>query len=268
MTIRERLLDLLSAKPLTSNEISQVFSDSERPLLEPLLSGLVDEGLVAVEKQSKGRVYSSKQHMDRAFRKQETTSEPELVATLPEQVWSSNPAISDTRGKLRDLIRGTERELVVVEPFIDSFFVEIYSDDFRDLAQRGCRVRLITRKIDKGSEAQKALLRLYEIFATRRPFNGSLDVYEHWYPFHARNGQNYQFVGLHAKVVLNEHEAYIGSANWTEYSLGNNVEFGICLTNPMVLAKLRDVLFLVFTNSRTIELDKMHQNTIDRTRRG
>jgi phosphatidylserine/phosphatidylglycerophosphate/cardiolipin synthase-like enzyme len=266
MTIRDRVIESLSTKPQTLTELSKSFAGSERAVLGPLVTEMIDSGQILVKEEGRSKILTVANPL---------TSTPEppaqlagdlLVATLPEAIWSSNPAVQNTKSVFQRLISGAKKDLVVAEPFIDSFFVEVLSEELRQLAQRGGRILLLTRRIDQGSEAQKAILRMYEIFATRRSLGGLLEVYEHWYPFRGKNGQQHQFIGLHAKVMVNEKEAYLGSANWTEYSLGNNVEFGVLLSETSILQGLREVISLVAMSAKRVDLAKMHQSTTDRTR--
>jgi phosphatidylserine/phosphatidylglycerophosphate/cardiolipin synthase-like enzyme len=270
MTIREKVVASLAEKPLTLKELSNSLPPNERSLLDPILSDLIDKGQVVVRAEGKTKLFVLKEKPTGPTTEkgeQAENSPVGLVATLPEQLWSSAHGTRETKAVFREIIGGTRTELIVVEPFIDTFMVEMYSEEFRKLAEAGRRVTLITRKIESGMDSQKAILRLFEIFATRRLSHSKLEVYEHWYPFQGRAGQQFQFVGLHAKILMNDEEAYVGSANWTEYSLGNNVEFGVVLKNPEMLSKLRELVFLVMTSSRKVDLLQMHQAALDRSRR-
>lgn len=268
MRIRDRVLDSLSARPQTLDELSKSFEGAERVLLGPIVSELIESGEVKVKGEGKARVLSAV-----TLRAQKTSPPPgakagsSLAATLPEVIWSSNPPVEGTKSAFHRLFADTKRELVVSQPFIDPFFVEVFSEDLRLLAERGCRLVILTRKIEQGSEAQKAILRMYEIFITRKYLGGSLELYEHWYPLRGKGGQQRQFIGLHAKVVLNEEEAYVGSANWTEYSLGNNVEFGLVLTDTALIRELSETVALVLISSKKVDLAAMHRNATDRTGR-
>ncbi|MDG6919657.1 MAG: phospholipase D family protein [Nitrososphaerota archaeon] len=268
MRVRDRVLDSLSARPQTLDELLNSFEGPERALLGPVVTELIESGEVAVKGEGKTRILSSvTPKARRTSPSHDVKAGSSLAATLPEVIWSSNPFVESTKSAFHRLFTDTKRELKVSQPFIDPFFVEIFSDDLRLLAERGCRLVLLTRKIEQGSEAQKAILRMYEIFATRKSLGGSLEVYEHWYPLRGKDGQQRQFIGLHAKVMLNEEKAYVGSANWTEYSLGNNVEFGLVLTDAALIRELSETLALVLISSKKVDLAVMHRNTTDRTGR-
>ncbi len=268
-TIRERILGSLAAKSRSLTELSSSFSTAEQSLLHPILSELIDNGDIVVRTEGKTKVFTLKDQTIRLAPPKNAAAETrsvQLVATLPESIWASAPGVVETRAIFRRIIEEAETELVVVEPFIDTFFIELFAEELRRAAQRGCHVLLVTRRIEQGTDSQKSLLRLFEMFATRRLSRGKLEVYEHWHPFHGKFGQQFQFVGLHAKIMMNDKEAYIGSANWTEYSLGNNVEFGVVLRDLAMLAELHELIFLVMTSSRKVDLARMHQTALDRSR--
>ena len=268
MTIREKVAASLGEKTLTLKELSASLAPEEQGLLGPILSDLIDKGQVVVKSEGRSKLFALTRTSRSQLAKEDEVGEKfRLVATLPEQMWPSAQGTRETKQVFREIIGDTKTELIVVEPFIDTFMVEMFAEEFRKLADAGHRVTLITRKIESGADPQKAILRLFEIFATRRLSRAKLEVYEHWYPFHGRAGQQFQFIGLHAKILMNDDQAYLGSANWTEYSLGNNVEFGVVLRDLEMLSELRELVFLVMTNSRKVDLLQMHQAALDRSRR-
>jgi phosphatidylserine/phosphatidylglycerophosphate/cardiolipin synthase-like enzyme len=78
--------------------------------------------------------------------------------------------------------------------------------------------------------------------------------------------QSRQFVGLHAKLVIAEEAAYLGSANWTGFSLSNNVEIGMMIRDAQMVGQLRELYSLVLTQSAKIDIEKIHQALVHRDR--
>jgi phosphatidylserine/phosphatidylglycerophosphate/cardiolipin synthase-like enzyme len=58
--------------------------------------------------------------------------------------------------------------------------------------------------------------------------------------------------------VINQKEGYIGSANWTEYSLGNNIELGILTKDEGALSKFRELFDLIATQARRVDMEKLY----------
>jgi phosphatidylserine/phosphatidylglycerophosphate/cardiolipin synthase-like enzyme len=196
---------------------------------------------------------------------QEKKPDYEIVTTLPESMGNiKEMGMLSTRKVFQEIIEHSEGKLLVSEPFIDNAFVEICLDQLRDASKRGVKLVLLTRKIDGDSSSLKALLRIYEIFSMNSPNKSALEVYEHWTPLKTQWDYSRQFVGLHAKLMINQVEAYIGSANWTEFSLGNNVEFGLLVRDVVMLRRLKELLELTMSQAQRIDIEKTHAKATSR----
>lgn len=265
MKIRDKILQILSEKgPATHSQINELFDMSEKLLVEATLADLVDTKVVKQVRRNADKVFmlSSRHPLHREEERQETHA---LAATLPESILSLNPTVLKTRQVFDDIISSTQHDLAVSQPFIDESFVEVYSERFREAAKRGMRLRLVTRKLRDDFHALRSVLRLFEIFSMHSKRPDAIVVYEHWIPIRTGNYLR-QFVGLHAKIVLGDNEAYVGSANWTEYSLSNNVEMGLLIRDHDTLLKLRDLLGTVMAHSTIVDLPAVHERATQPSR--
>jgi len=161
-------------------------------------------------------------------------------------------------------LSGATNEILISQPFIDNTFVDIYEEELRGLAKRGTRFMLVTRKVSTENVNIKGILKIYEMYAMHSSHK-RFEVYEHWTPLRIDQEQAKQFVGLHAKVVLGDDSAYLGSANWTGYSLSNNVELGLMIRDKVMLRELRDLFFMIATQAARIDIEQIHQRLTDRT---
>lgn len=257
--MRNRIIQiLLGSQEREIMEILALFPASDRIIAESTIADMIDEGKI------KSFLTNNKTFL-RATRdisidiSAENQEDTEIVVTLPEMMeHMSRKQVLSTRAVFQKLINESQGDLKVTEPFIDNSFIEIFLEEFRNAARRGVKLTLITRRVDSDSSSLKALLRLYEIFGINSGSTNSLEVYEHWTPLRrTRFDYSKQFIGLHSKIMLNQKEVYVGSANWTEYSLGNNIEFGLVVKNEIILSKLREMFSLLLTQARRVDMQKL-----------
>src|SRR5690606_136971 len=155
---------------------------------------------------------------------------------------------------MRDLLASATKEVLVSEPFIDNTFVDIYEDEIRSLARKRVKLVLVTRKVAMNTPNIKAILKIFEIYAMQGN-KSRCEVYEHWIPLRISHDHSQQFVGRHAKLVIGENSAYMGSANWTGYSRSNNVEMGMIIRDGTMLTRLKDLFSLVVTQSTKVDVE-------------
>jgi phosphatidylserine/phosphatidylglycerophosphate/cardiolipin synthase-like enzyme len=267
--MKERILSCISdTKNITYEQLQKQFDPKSHYLLEIHIANLIDQGLISIKDNGKSKSFSIKQKIPKESIKQETETVQsipyEIVATLPESILSVKHDVLTTRKVLRELFNSARNEILVSQPFLDNTFVEIYEDEIRQLAKNGTRFILLTRKVSTDTVTVKGILKIFEMYAMQS--NASkFEVYEHWVPLRIDNENSRQFVGLHAKLVMVDNEAYLGSANWTGYSLSNNVEMGLIMREKSILNQLRDLFFLVAAQSTRIDMEKIHQKATSKT---
>lgn len=259
----EKILTCLSNTKTTSyDNILKQFDAKDHYLVELHLASLIDRDMVSMKEDTKSRTFLLTQKSPRQNLKQEKLVENKLqyqiVATLPENILSMKSDTLTTRKALRDLLSSAKNEILVSQPFLDNIFVDIYEDELRELAKKGTRFVLLTRKVSTDTITVKGILKIFEMYAMHS-HESKFEVYEHWIPLRIDNESSKQFVGLHAKVVMTEDQAYLGSANWTGYSLSNNVELGLLMRDKTIIHQLKDLFFFVMAQSTRINMEKIHQ---------
>ena len=127
-------------------------------------------------------------------------------------------------GVFQRLVSQAERSLLLVSPFIKSSKVDqIISDLRRRRVEQVLRVTVLTN-IHPGS-----------ILGGSLDLEGLLQLSEHLPKFDLTH-----LPSLHAKVyVADERMAIITSANLTEPGIGRNIEYGVTVTDRVVVAEIR-----------------------------
>lgn len=265
-SIKEKLQSQLSTDHYVKlDTVKGIFDVKDQWIVEIHLATMIDQGIVSAKgvgqdmafllKQSKREVVTLKQKdapVQNAYA---------IAATLPETILPMAREIIQTRRAMRDLLASAVNEVLVSQPFIDNTFVEIYEDEIRSLAKRGTKLVLVSRKVSTDTTNIKGILKIFEIYSIQGN-KSKFEVYEHWIPLRIDHQRSKQFVGLHAKLVLGEGAAYLGSANWTGFSLSNNVEIGLLIKDEQMLAQLKDLFSLVKTQSTKIDVEKIHRRLI------
>lgn len=254
-------------KAVKYDEILNKFEPKDHYLLELHLANLIDQGLVTMKEQGESKLFLLKQKISQPAVSEDEKIKPtmyQIAATLPENILSVKQDVLTTRKALRDLFNNAKNEILVSQPFLDNIFVDIYEDELRQLAKKGTRFVLVTRKVSTDTVSVKGILKIFEMYAMHS-HGSKFEVYEHWIPLRIDNENSKQFVGLHAKVVMTDEEAYLGSANWTGYSLSNNVELGLVVRDKMIINQLKDLFFFVMAQSTRIDMEKIHQKLTSKT---
>lgn len=260
MSVKNRTLECLSDRK--SKDLFNVlasFPTAERVVAESIIADMIDDGTIKLSNALGRTLIRLSKEIKYDKITEEIKPDYEIVATLPEAMGRiKGQDIDSTRNAFLNIIEHAEGRLLVSQPFIDNAFVEIYLDQLRCAARRGVKLILLTRKVGLDVSSFKALMRIFEIFSMNSPEKDTLEVYEHWIPLKTNGANSRQFVGLHAKLMINQKEGYLGSANWTEFSLGNNVEFGLLIHDGALLRRLKDLLELTITQAQRIDMEKIH----------
>jgi phosphatidylserine/phosphatidylglycerophosphate/cardiolipin synthase-like enzyme len=267
--IRARILSSLSADQFTSlDTIKAAFDNRHHWLVEIHLAIMIDQGVLAARGNGNEMLFLLKEvNHTELIQRNNAAAEAAyaIAATLPETLVPIAKNIIQTRKAMRDLLAGAVKEVLVSQPFIDNTFVDIYEDEIRDLAKRDVKLVLVTRKVSTDTTNIKGILKIFEIYAMQGK-KSLFEVYEHWIPLRIDQIQSKQFVGLHAKLVIGSDAAYVGSANWTGFSLSNNVEIGMVIRDEQMLSQLNDLFSLIITQSTRIDIEMIHQKLVYKAR--
>ena len=150
-----------------------------------------------------------------------------IVASFPpDKELSGALDVENLYPRLCRLVISADKQILMANPFFDREGIEKIMPYIKKAAERGVEIKIISRpKYDAnpGQEVQiKNMLNVIGEKCQLRRFGGSI----HGDPYH-----------LHAKfMVADSKEAYVGSANITETSLGNNVEVGVIFSGTKVKA--------------------------------
>ncbi|ELZ43374.1 Phospholipase D Active site motif domain protein [Halorubrum coriense DSM 10284] len=174
--------------------------------------------------------------------------EVNLVATIPDGVSLPNAeAVSQTAGRVRDLVLGAEETVRLANPYFDS--EESILDDLASLPKRGVDTRILTRETsDPDPQLTRSLNKIYRLSADGRDRLEVRDLYE-------RDEQTgFQQLATHAKIVIvDDSYCYVGSANLTRHSLSNNFEFGLLVKGDSV-GGVVSVFDNVFEHATSVDL--------------
>jgi phosphatidylserine/phosphatidylglycerophosphate/cardiolipin synthase-like enzyme len=256
---------------LVARTLVEKFDPIERPLALMAIASLAESGVIRLvfkdqaqedilEAQVLVVVAEAQAANTRPGREPPRDPLLEVVLTVPELLRPSLPGFKSTKEALREIILQCGEELLVLAPYMTPTFVEDLSDEFRELAAKGCRISLVTREAGRTPDSKRALLRLHEIFTASSPSGSSkLAVYQYWSPIRNRDSSQGHYVALHAKLLIQDSaRAYVGSANWLEESLGRNLEIGLLTRDPSVVSSLRTVFEAVLPQASKVSVGKFY----------
>jgi phosphatidylserine/phosphatidylglycerophosphate/cardiolipin synthase-like enzyme len=147
--------------------------------------------------------------------------------------------------RLIRFVRNAETELLVVTPFFTRFGVDAFVDHLAQATNRGVHVTVLTRDVEDEGQNAEHVRRIYETVAdsgNRRHLSLSEYASDH--------GR------LHAKALISDSEkAYVGSANFTNYSLKSAIEIGL-IVQGSVVDDLVDFFAVVQASPDTSKLDQ------------
>lgn len=154
----------------------------------------------------------------------------ELIGTFPDEASiSAADDIGTISDNIRNIILDAESNVKIANPYFDPSPAVV--GDIASLANRGVQTEILTRETSfENAGLQLSLNSMYE--SLDQSSKGKLSVRD-LYRMNSTTGR--QEFATHAKVVVVDREiCYIGSANLTETSLGNNFELGVLLRGELV----------------------------------
>lgn len=187
------------------------------------------------------------------FDKYATESEIELLAN--DRVHDAELTVSvpdafedrsaELMARLTRFVRSAESELIVVTPFFTKFGVDAFVDYLTQATNRGVSVTVLTRDVSGGNGNSEHVQRIHET-VTDAGDSRNLHLFE----YDSDHGN------LHAKALIVDGErAYVGSANFTNYSLKSAIEIGLIVQGPVV-DDLAEFFATVQASSDTKRLDQ------------
>lgn len=195
----------------------------------------------AISKERAASVFGEALIVAEAFRTRlsgENKTSVRLVATPPRRMTPHQRLLGELTvnfaplwGAIRGLIERAERSIVIVNPFFDNGGVEEWGLALVGPVARGVPVTIITRYLSPPSDRNVRYIRRLGIPSRLlRLFEFTDDG---------------AWMGVHAKmVIVDDSEAYLGSANATLSSLAETLEVGVILSGVEVgrLSKLVDIV--------------------------
>jgi phosphatidylserine/phosphatidylglycerophosphate/cardiolipin synthase-like enzyme len=166
----------------------------------------------------------------------------ELAVAVPDAFENRS---AELMARLVRFVRNAESELLVVTPFFTRFGVDTFVDHLAQATNRGVEVTILTRDITDQDDNAEHVSRIYDTIAETGNLR-NLNLFEY----------NSQHGRLHAKALVSDRDrAYVGSANFTNYSLKKAIEIGLIVHGPVV-DDLAEFFAIVQRSPDTEKLDK------------
>lgn len=166
----------------------------------------------------------------------------ELTISVPDEFEDRS---AELMARLIRFVRNAETELIVVTPFFTRFGVDTFVDHLAQATSRGVRVTVLTRDVTGENDNEEHVQRIYETVTDAGDIRNL-----HLLEYNSEHGN------LHAKSLIADGEAaYVGSANFTNYSLKNAIEIGLIVHGP-VAEELADFFAAVQASSDTKHLNE------------
>lgn len=145
--------------------------------------------------------------------------EPELLMTIPQDFSTQHKLKTSISEGVKEVVNKTEK-IYIVSPFLDKFGIEFIIEN----AKKDAKICIITRYISYGPDYNKDACRLL--------LNSDIEstIYEY---------QKEDVFDIHAKIILSDNKAYLGTANITQNGLRNNLESGFLIKDRKRLLKIR-----------------------------
>jgi phosphatidylserine/phosphatidylglycerophosphate/cardiolipin synthase-like enzyme len=180
------------------------------------------------------------------------TDQMTLLATRPESLYLSEEArqsILSVAVALHRLITSARREIIILNPFFERAGFDRLAAALLAAARRGVGVFIITRQLtDETSPNRQVLKGLMK----QAKDEGVVDLFRLAQYQQLEAGR--LIVASHAKVLLADSEqAYIGSANLTEYGMDRFFEVGVLLQGAQVRT-LKSLLQAILVARETEEI--------------
>ena len=166
----------------------------------------------------------------------------ELTVSVPDEFEDRS---AELMARLTRFVRNAESELLVVTPFFTRFGVDAFVDYLAQATNRGVSVTVLTRDVADGDDNAEHVQRIHKTVT-----DGGDVRNLHLFEYSSDHGN------LHAKALIADRErAYVGSANFTNYSLRSSIEIGLIVQGPVV-NDLADFFETVQASSDTKRLDR------------
>jgi len=166
----------------------------------------------------------------------------ELTVSVPDEFEDRS---AELMARLTRFVRNAESELLVVTPFFTRFGVDAFVDYLAQATNRGVSVTVLTRDVADGDDNAEHVQRIHKTVTDGGDVR-NLHLFEY----------SSDYGNLHAKALIADRErAYVGSANFTNYSLRSSIEIGLIVQGPVV-NDLADFFETVQASSDTKRLDR------------
>jgi len=166
----------------------------------------------------------------------------ELTVSVPDAFEDRS---AELMARLTRFVRNAESELIVVTPFFTRFGVDAFVDYLAQATNRGVSVTVLTRDVTDGNDNAEHVQRIHETVMDAGDVRNL-----HLFEYDSDHGN------LHAKALIADGDrAYVGSANFTNYSLKSAIEIGLIVQGPVV-NDLTDFVATVEVSSDTKRLDR------------
>lgn len=166
----------------------------------------------------------------------------ELTVSVPDAFEDRS---AELMARLTRFVRNAESELIVVTPFFTRFGVDAFVDYLAQATSRGVSVTVLTRDVTGGNDNAEHVQRIHETVTEAGDVRNL-----HLFEYDSDHGN------LHAKALIADGErAYVGSANFTNYSLKSAIEIGL-IVQGLVVDDLADFFATVQASSDTKRLDR------------
>lgn len=182
--------------------------------------------------------YATEKEID--FLAEKNIHDAELTISVPEEFEERS---AELMARLIRLVRNTESELLVVTPFFTQFGVDVFVEHLAQATNHGVQVTIVTRDATGDGNNVDHIDRIRKTVSDTGEIT-NLQVYD----YDSENGR------LHAKALISDGEqAYVGSANFTNYSLKEAIEIGLIVCGPVV-QELSEFFSVVQRSGDTLRL--------------
>lgn len=162
----------------------------------------------------------------RFFSKRERPPENELVANIPsDENLSLSKEFGNLPSRLRELFYSAEKRIVIINPFFSSMIIDKIIPSLRKAAKNGATIIIITRYLTYEVVEKPYNSRFIQNLLDDEDIKQAVRLYEY------TNDEESTF---HAKMIIADNSAYLGTANLTHRGLEDNLELGMIFRDETV----------------------------------
>lgn len=173
----------------------------------------------------------------------------ELVATLPENLpldAQIRRNILSLATALHRLITEAEQEILILTPFFEQSGFDRLASALLAAANRGAIITIVTHQLSNPGSVNHQVLSSLARQAAARGLRNQFIFWEY-----QLIEEHHVVPGAHAKVLVSDgRDAYVGSANLTEYGMARRMEIGVLLRGPIV-GQLRGMFQAILQSNQT-----------------